>query len=226
MTPRKLCGLVIGSGLTAVATLAVACDAPLVPDGQEEARSPDLNASAGVTVETADVFGQGMMGPVVAEDGATIRRTPHGISMKLSMPTPEPGTYTYPSGPEGGAWTDEEGPPEVFTLWAFIFNNPEECATPFQCDSGDLGAPANGGAFFVAGHVFGGPNLTLSGHISRNSEPFPTATPGSPLENPKGAHVHLAVAPHGALDPALLPEQIQTPTGPGPDIWWLALFDQ
>lgn len=223
MMHENLSSSVLGSALMAIAALALACEAPpLVPDDQP----PNLNASTGVTVETADVFGQGMTGPPVAEDGATLRRTANGISMRLSMPTPEPGTYTYPSGPPGGAWTDEEGPPEAFTLWAFIFNNPEECATPFECKGGDLGPPADGGAFFVAGHIVGGPNLNLSGQVSKNSEPFPTATAGARLENTEGAHVHLAVAPHGALDPALLPEQIQTPTGPGPDIWWLALFDE
>ena len=37
------------------------------------------------------------------------------------------------------------------------------------------------------------------------------------------AEIHLAVAPHGALDPALLPGSISTPNG-GPGQWWLALF--
>lgn len=42
---------------------------------------------------------------------------------------------------------------------------------------------------------------------------------------PRDVGVHLAVAPHGTLDPAVMPEQINTPTSPGPDIWWVALFD-
>lgn len=177
------------------------------------------SAANGVTTETEDVFGQGPGGSVVAEDGATIRRTRNSISMTVSMPTPEPGSYTYPSGPPGGAWTDEEGPPEGFTLWAFIFNEPEKC-------DGDCGGdepfdgPAGKGAFFVAGHIVSGSTLTLSGNVSKQTEPFV----GAPLENPEEAEVHLAVAPHGALDPDKMPEQIQTPTQPDPDIWWLALF--
>lgn len=143
----------------------------------------------------------------MAEGGATLRRTPHSISVELTMPTPEPGSYQYPSGPEGGAWTDEEGPPEAFSLWVFVFDDPED--------------PDWTAAFLGAGHIVSGPQLTLSGQISRNTEPFL----GEALSNPRGARVHLAVAPHGALDAALLPEQIQTPTQPGPDIWWLALFD-
>lgn len=159
----------------------------------------------GVIRETTDVFGQGTDGPVVAEDGATIRRTSNGISIQLKMPTPEPGTYDYPT--KGEAFSGP-GHPEVFTLWGFVFNDPE-------ADDWD-------GAFAVAGHVVGGSTLTLSGNISLNSEPFL----GENLENPRDAKVHLAVAPHGALDPDLLPEALKTPTAPGPDIWWLALFDE
>lgn len=177
-------------------------------------------AASEVITETEDVFGQGPSGGVVAEDGATIRRTANSISIELSMPTPVPGSYTYPSMPPGGAWTDEEGPPEGFTLWAFIFNNPLECTNGCGGPE-DIGGDAGGGAFFVAGHMVSGPNLTLSGNVSMSSEPVA----GSSLENPEGAEVHLAVAPHGALDPEKMPDQIKTPTGPGPDIWWLALFE-
>lgn len=168
----------------------------------------------GVVSETEDVFGQGMDGPVVAADGATIRRTASSISMALSMPTPEPGTYRYP---EAGVFSGP-GHPEAFTLWAFTFDDPDACAG--DCGSDDFGQPAGGGGFFVTGHAVGGPNLTLGGQVSKNSEPVV----GSTLSNPMGAEVHLAVAPHGALDPAKLPAQIKTPTGPGPDVWWLALF--
>ena len=37
------------------------------------------------------------------------------------------------------------------------------------------------------------------------------------------AEIHLAVAPHGALDPKLLPQQISTLAGP-PSLWWSAMF--
>lgn len=183
----------------------------LAPDGPDVITSEQVDNSSngvnmsykGVLSETADVFGQSPDGPVVAQNGATLRRTSKGISIKLTMPTPEPGEYEYPT--EGVAFSGP-GHPEVFTLWAFIFNDPPS-------DDWD-------GAFAVAGHVVGGSTLTLSGNISLDTEPFL----GSKLENPREAEVHLAIAPHGALDPELLPEALQTPTGPGPDIWWLALF--
>jgi hypothetical protein len=176
----------------------------IITDHVENSHNGSSASDSGVLSETADVFGQSPDGPVVAEEGATIRRTSKGISIKLKMPTPEPGEYEYPT--EGVAFSGP-GHPEVFTLWAFIFNDP-------PADDWD-------GAFAVAGHVVGGTTLTLSGNISLDTDPFL----GSKLENPRGAEVHLAVAPHGALDPDLLPEALQTPTGPGPDIWWLALFE-
>jgi hypothetical protein len=164
---------------------------------------PVAATSHGISKQTVDVFGQGMSGDVVAADGATLRRTKNGISMNLSMPTPKPGSYDYPT---AGVFAGP-GHPEAFTLWAFVFNDPET-------ENWD-------GAFLAAGHVVGGSTLNLSGRVSTNTDPFA----GERLDNPEGAEVHLAVAPHGALDPELMPEQIQTPTGPGPDIWWISLFD-
>ena len=69
--------------------------------------------------------------------------------------------------------------------------------------------------------MVGGPNLTLSGQINRNTDPFA----GFALEKPQDVEVHLAVAPHGGLDPGIMPDQIKTPAG-DPSLWWLALFDE
>jgi hypothetical protein len=60
----------------------------------------------------------------------------------------------------------------------------------------------------------------MSGHVSLNTAPFA----GSMLLEPQTAVVHLAVAPHGVLDPALLPTQITKPIG-SPMHWWGALFE-
>lgn len=85
------------------------------------------------------------------------------------------------------------------------------------------------GAFNGGGHVEGGPNLTLSGRVNHQSALFggPNAESlGTALDQGfdlADAEIHLAVAPHGALDPALLPESISTPVGT-PAFWWLAFF--
>jgi hypothetical protein len=177
--------------------------------------------AAGIDTQTADVRGQGPGGPVVAQDGATLQRSDTGLSAKLSMPTPEPGTYLYPPAqtvpfPFPAA---VPGHPEAYSLWAFVFNYPALCSAP--CDANDLGmTPARGGAFNVAGHIVGGPSLTLDGHVSTNSVPFG----GSMLLEPRTAEVHLAVAPHGRLAPELLPDQITKPIG-NPSFWWSAIFN-
>lgn len=167
--------------------------------------------------ETVNVVGQGPGGPVVSVNGATLWRSNTGLSASLTMPTPAPGTYAYPP---PNAFQDEVfvGHPEAFSFWMFVFNFPELCTAP--CDANDFApAPAMGGAFNAGGHVVGGPNLQLSGRVSINSEPFR----GGPLLEPRTAEVHLAVAPHGALQPDLMPVQITFPIGSSP-FWWLAMF--
>jgi hypothetical protein len=56
-----------------------------------------------------------------------------------------------------------------------------------------------------------------------NTVPFRPLVGGMLLE-PRTAEVHLAVAPHGNLDPALLPDQITKPIG-NANFWWIAVFN-
>lgn len=174
------------------------------------------------TKETADVSNQGgPMSGVYAEEAAVLTRQTDGISIGVSIPVPQPDTYSYPSGATPGS-------PEVFTGWAFVFNNPEQCIVPFSCSSPDLFVPAvAAGVYNFAGHPVGaGGNLVLTGHI-QVGQPA-TGPPGStmaPLSNPEGAHVHMAIAPHGQLNPALMPDQARTPIGSLSN-WWIALFEE
>lgn len=161
--------------------------------------------------EHADIMVQGG-GGVYAADGATLVRQPDGIKAGMRLPTPSPGSYVYPAG-------RVEGHPEVFTVWGFIFNFPELCDG--ACDSNDLGDTlAQGGAYNVGGHAVGhGQYMNVTGRIAVGEEPFA----GAPLVNPAGAEVHLALAPHGALDPATLPGEFRSPTGPS-SLWWVGVF--
>jgi hypothetical protein len=198
----------VGAAVLATASLAVVGSA----------------GAGGVDTQTADVRGQGMAGPVVSEDGATLQRSDNGLSAKLRMPTPIPGSYVYPPAqtapfPFPAA---VPGHPEAYSLWMFVFNYPQLCVGP--CDAGDFApAPAMGGAFNAGGHVVGGPNLSLSGHVSMNTVPFRPLIGGMLLE-PRTAEVHLAVAPHGEVDPTLLPDQITKPIG-NSSHWWIAVFN-
>lgn len=177
--------------------------------------------------ESTDVFGQGISGPVVAPGGAAILRSPNSVAASLSMSTPEPGSYRYPTGPTGSGIA---GHPEAFSLWAFVFFNPEACAGPV-CLPGDLMNNPNviAGAYNAGGHIEGGPNLHLQGSVNKSRFTFggPNAeTLGEALAmgyDLADAEIHLAVAPHGALDPTLLPGAISTPVG-NPTFWWLAIF--
>lgn len=184
------------------------------------------NRGGGVTKQTTNVMGPELelaenpedltdcvVGEreVYEENGATLRRNPNSISAQLSMATPVPGTYCYPEeGDEDEDMFDsvntEEGPPEAFSFWLFTFEDgPDE---PFT------------GVWGIGGHVVGGPNLNLSGQVSKEDEPFA----GDFLEDTEDVEVHLAVAPHGALDTNIMPEQIKTPAGT-PGHWWVSIFE-
>lgn len=189
-------------------------------------------ATAGASPwETEDIFGQGLAGPTVAVDGAKINRGAKGISASVTMPTPEPGTYMYPTGPTSSG---VEGHPEAFSLWVFLFFNPEECAVPNFCGPADLreNPEVVAGAFNAGGHLAAGPTLTISGRVTAKSSSFGNDLGlAETIEEALAlgysiadAEVHIAVAPHGALAPELLPAQIKTPAG-NPSFWWLAIFD-
>lgn len=176
--------------------------------------------------ETADIVGQGPDGPVVAPDGAHILRGTTGLNASVSMPTPEPGSYVYP---EGDTASGRAGHPEAFSLWVFVFFNPEACDGP--CNGPDLVGNEDvvAGAFNAGGHLVAGSNLTMSGRVTEQHPTFggPNAeTIGEALaagHDLADAEVHLAVAPHGALAPELLPAQITTPAGNSAH-WWIAIF--
>lgn len=176
--------------------------------------------AAGAVHQTADVVGQSNAGPVVSEKGASLIRTANGIKVAVKMPTPTPFSYNYPA-PNAFQPMVLMGAPEVFTGWAFVFNYPDLCSDP--CDSNDLGMdkPALGGAYNFAGHIVSGKTLSMAGHVSVGETPFRATH--APLENPLGAEIHLAIAPHGTLQPDLMPTQINTPIG-APPFWWLAFF--
>ncbi len=167
--------------------------------------------------ESADVWEQGL-GAVYAPNGASIVRQPNGLVVSVTMPTPASGTYVYPAGVEPGH-------PEVFTMWLFIFNHPENCSGP--CGPDDMTNPAvEFGVYNVAGHVVGGPKLTLTGRagVGEPAGAPPGVVPHD-LSNPAGAEVHMAVTSHGQLDASTLPDEFRVPTGNGAcGCWWLAFF--
>lgn len=167
--------------------------------------------------------------PLIEDGSALLIRTANGVTAVVAMPTPASGSYCYP--PVTLATNPAAGPavpgyPEVFTLWLIYFNNPAGCAAS-GCGVPDvLGANcvnAQAGAMKLAGHVTGGGTLQLSGHASAGDGPL-GALGCAALTNIEGAEIHLAVAPHGVLQPSLMPALIQVPPGGGPGYWYPAIF--
>lgn len=203
--------------------------APLAPTGLEPASAAgapnDVSGAvvrtAAVISERADVLRQGGAG-VYAPDGAMVVRQPEGLRLSMRMPTPEPGSYVYPPNPPGIV----PGHPEVFTLWAFIFNYPALCDGP--CDGNDIGAnaAAKGSVYNVGGHVASGNALTIAGRVGIGDPAMaPAGITPTPLVNPSEAEIHLAITSHGRLDPTKLPGEFRVPTGsPACGCWWLAIF--
>jgi len=164
-------------------------------------------------ISTKDILGQADESGnrvVYARDAAILQRMSYGITFEVHMPTPEPGAYQYPEPSENA--TDEQGQPEVFSLWVFVFD-PDQ--PPFFRDIEWTGA------FFGSAVMIEGPHLTLSGCITEQTEPVV----GEKLINPD-SKILLVVAPHGKLNPDMVPDQIHFPSGPGLDHWWLAQFDE
>ena len=167
--------------------------------------------------------------PVLAGATAELLRTPTGVTALVRLPTPTPGSYCYP--PATLAFDPAAGPavpghPEAFSLWGIYFNNPSACGSG-GCSAADVLGPncvnAQAGAVKLGGHIAGGGTLRLSGHLQRGEGPLgPLGC--APLTNVLGAEIHIAVAPHGMLNPALLPDQISTPPGGGPGYWLPAVF--
>ncbi len=181
--------------------------------------------------EHTNVRGQGNSEPVLAEDGATMIRSGDGLRFRVTVPTPPPGSYEYPTADQLASWSTFEshpevqpgGPdePEVFTMWVVVFNHPERC-TDDACDGDDFaeGADAAGGIYQGDGRVADGDELDLSAAIRLGQTPLT----GAPLENPLGAEAHVLVASHGkAVSGADHWIQLNSPLG-NPSLWWGAFF--
>lgn len=180
------------------------------------------SANDGADTQTTDILGQGGEG-VAAEDGAKLKRHDNRVRVIYRITTPEPGSYDYPTAdmvPPGREHPEVvPGYPEVFTLWGFVFNYPELCTGP--CDFDDLGdTAAQGGAYQLGATIALGGKIVIKKKIAVGDTPFN----GVPLQNPRGAEIHVAMAPHGqAQCGEELQQQLSSPVG-APNFWWPALF--
>jgi hypothetical protein len=134
--------------LVVVAALLVVFGLPGAGTGASSAESRPLR-NQGAETDT-DAY---------ADDAVTLARDARGLTLGLTVPTPASGTYTYADGAIPGE-------SEVFTLWAFIFNFPDQCSDPCDIDDVGIDTPAQGGAYGVDGVVADGATMTLAGRLA------------------------------------------------------------
>jgi len=179
--------------------------------------------------------------PTLRAEEATVTRYDDRLVFDVRMDTPWPGSYVYPE----EVPDERKAAPEVFTAWVFVFNNPEHCVDADEggsCGGDDFSEEVRGGVYGLAGHVSsvdheGGSfildrgtdgQIVLRGEIRVGDEPRPDLPPDTttyPLGNPLGAEVHLAIAPHGQIDPATIATELYAPLGnPTCGCWWVSFF--
>jgi hypothetical protein len=179
--------------------------------------------------------------PTLRAEESLLTRYEDRLVFEIHMDTPAPGSYVYPeSVPES-----RKAAPEIFTAWVFVFNHPEFCVGAEDwdnCGANDFGPEVRAGVYGLAGHLSsidheGGAfvldretdgQIVLRGEIAVGDPQRPDLPPdGStyPLENPLGAEVHVAIAPHGQVDPTTINSELYDPAGdPACDCWWVSFF--
>ncbi len=199
---------------------------------------PEPELAVGVENEPLTQLGEE---PTLRAEEALLTRYEDRLVFEIRMDTPDPGTYIYPDEvPEA-----RKAPPEVFTAWAFVFNNPEHCVGDVDwdwCAGEDFTEAVQAGVYGVAGHVSSidhegasfildratDGQMILRGEITIGDPPWPDLPPGEttyPLSNPLEAEVHVAIAPHGQIDPATIATELYSPAGnPNCDCWWVSFF--
>ena len=130
----------------------------------------------------------------------------------------------------GSVHVTDLNPNSAFTIWAAIFNRPEECTTnpagPVRCGMPDLAAvpnPARASAFNVGAFVTGAMNGTanVSVHIPSGAPPEGIfvlfgegglndngVKPGLHEGNGFGAEVHIVIRAHGPINAATIAAQL------------------
>jgi hypothetical protein len=74
---------------------------------------------------------------LLTPENTLIERSSDGLVITVKIPTPEPGSYTYPE----EIPAERYAAPEAFSGWAFVFNHPEFCVTspePPRCGGEDF----------------------------------------------------------------------------------------
>jgi len=196
----------IASAAVGLAVISLACEGG--PPTPAQPTVLDLGAAPAGAPGTAPSSKQGAVAadtPVVrfadgaTVGGATLMRTPNGVSFKFS--------------------TSDLTPGHAYTLWIVIFNEPGNCSMPNQCAPTDLGnAAAKPDMMYAAGALSGGRDAaTFAGRVAvgdvSGSINAPVGMPSFGLLDPYGAEIWLAVHDHGDKLPEFMPDMTTTIAG-------------
>ena len=181
-------------GTVALSTLvlaAVGCDTPGTTAPELTTDSPPTAAAMGGMA----VMDAGPVDILSFADGTTVMgwakliRRRNGVSMRAHMAA-------------------DQG--ETFTVWAVVFNKPEECATS-PCTEADLGnSEVMPNVIHMAGGIVGGHGLNVAGHLKAGDASGGLFPGGPGLMDPMMAEIHFVYRTHGQRIPGLIGEQIHT----------------
>ena len=114
--------------------------------------------------------------------------------------------------------------PGAYTIWWVIWNNPQDCAIPGQCNDGDFGQAVlvEVEVMYAGGHVVGNNGKgNFSAHLKAGDDTpesmntafgFPSVG-GLRVGNTFDAEVHIVLRTHGPAVPGLVNDQISSYAG-------------
>lgn len=160
----------------------------------------NLKGTSAVAKTTTEVINP-ILGEVTGT--STLHRTKKGITATYKTTGLTPG-YTY-------------------TLWWVVWNNPQDCGIPFECNDADFSNAANVQVevMYAAGHVVGsngkgnfGGHLNVKDYSTSINELFGLPSAGG-LQKGKtfSSEIHLVLRSHGPAVPGNINEQINSYVG-------------
>lgn len=114
--------------------------------------------------------------------------------------------------------------PGAYTIWWVIWNNPQQCATPGECNDGDFATPVEVGVevMYAGGHVVGQNGKgNFSAHLNAGDDTpesmntafgFPSVG-GLAIGNTFDSEIHIVLRTHGPAVPRVVNEQISSYRG-------------
>ena len=155
-------------------------------------------------------FGLNITAPVTATASEHVSTSPPFWTFWAPPPAGNTQLVRSPQGLTARFQTTGLTAGHAVTLWIMFFDNPDACLVPGACNPAvDIGRPGVRFDFhYVGGHVVNGDTSTISGHLQVGE----TSTSGwaelvaigaappffvTPLTNPSGAQVILALHSHG-----------------------------